>query len=85
MIAMWTHFSAACSFGKWQTVYDRHRRWSADGTWERFLRAIQAAADAVGRIDWSVVSVDFAGQSMCRGGAIAPLAPFRRGGWPLTG
>ncbi|MEU7018972.1 IS5 family transposase [Streptomyces sp. NPDC046385] len=50
-------------FGKWQTVYDRHRRWSADGTWERILRAILAAADAAGRIDWSVVSVD---STVCR-------------------
>lgn len=37
-------------------MHDRHRRWSADGTWERILRAIQA--DAEGRIDWSMVSVD---------------------------
>ncbi|MEU0394243.1 IS5 family transposase [Streptomyces sp. NPDC006208] len=22
-------------FGPWKTVYERHRRWSADGTWER--------------------------------------------------
>ncbi|MFJ3950801.1 IS5 family transposase [Streptomyces libani] len=45
-------------FGKWKTVHDRHRRWSADGTWERILRAIQADADMEGRIDWSTVSVD---------------------------
>ncbi|AZQ74384.1 IS5 family transposase [Streptomyces luteoverticillatus] len=45
-------------FGKWKTVYDRHRRWSADGTWDRILRAVQADADAEGRIDWSMVSVD---------------------------
>ncbi|MFI1105836.1 IS5 family transposase [Streptomyces melanogenes] len=45
-------------FGKWKTVHDRHRRWSADGTWERILRAIQADADAEGRIEWSMVSVD---------------------------
>lgn len=38
-------------FGKWKTVHDRHRRWSADGTWERILRAVQADADAEGRID----------------------------------
>ncbi|MFC8495143.1 IS5 family transposase [Streptomyces sp. NPDC057235] len=50
-------------FGKWQTVYDRHRRWSADGTWERIWRAVLAAADAAGRIDWSVVSVD---STVCR-------------------
>ncbi|WP_073919298.1 IS5 family transposase [Streptomyces sp. CB02009] len=45
-------------FGSWKTVHDRHRRWSADGTWEKVLRAIQAEADAEGRIDWSMVSVD---------------------------
>ncbi|MEU7434833.1 IS5 family transposase [Streptomyces sioyaensis] len=45
-------------FGKWQTVFDRHRRLSADGTWEQVLRAVQADADAEGRIDWSLVSVD---------------------------
>lgn len=45
-------------FGKWKTVHDRHRRWSADGTWEKTLRAVQADADAEGQIDWSMVSVD---------------------------
>ncbi|MFG2224500.1 IS5 family transposase [Streptomyces sp. NPDC048644] len=44
-------------FGKWKTCHDRHRRWSADGTWAKLLRAVQADADAEGRIDWSVVSV----------------------------
>ncbi|MFE9368154.1 IS5 family transposase [Streptomyces sp. NPDC006978] len=50
-------------FGKWKTVHDRHRRWSADGTWDRILRAVQADADTEGRIDWSVVSVD---STVCR-------------------
>ncbi|MGW7578873.1 IS5 family transposase [Streptomyces sp. NPDC054765] len=50
-------------FGKWQTVHDRRRRWSADGTWERILRAVQAQADTEGRIDWSLVSVD---STVCR-------------------
>ncbi|MGW1998355.1 IS5 family transposase [Embleya sp. NPDC001921] len=44
-------------FGPWKTVHERHRRWSADGTWERLLRAIQTKADAAGGIDWDV-SVD---------------------------
>ncbi|GAA2126425.1 hypothetical protein GCM10009759_78800 [Kitasatospora saccharophila] len=44
-------------FGPWKTVYERHRLWSADGTWERLLQRIQAAADAAGEIDWDV-SVD---------------------------
>ncbi|MFB9399118.1 IS5 family transposase, partial [Streptomyces echinatus] len=44
-------------FGPWETVYKRHRRWSADGTWQMLLSKVQAAQDAVGRIDWDV-SVD---------------------------
>ncbi|MER6129251.1 IS5 family transposase [Streptomyces sp. NPDC001795] len=50
-------------FGKWKTVHDRHRRWSADGTWERILQAVQADADTEGRIDWSLVGVD---STVCR-------------------
>ncbi|MET9573574.1 transposase [Streptomyces virginiae] len=45
-------------FGKWKTVYERHRRWSADGTWDRICKAVLADADATGCIDWSMVSVD---------------------------
>lgn len=41
-------------FGPWKTVYERHRLWSADGTWERLLQQVQAAADAVGDIDWDI-------------------------------
>lgn len=44
-------------FGPWKTVYKRHRRWSADGTWTKLLSRIQAAEDAAGQIDWDV-SVD---------------------------
>ena len=44
-------------FGAWQTVHRRHLRWSTDGTWDRVLAAVQAAADAGGELDWRV-SVD---------------------------
>ncbi|TGN75828.1 IS5 family transposase [Streptomyces bauhiniae] len=44
--------------GSWKTVYERHRRWSADGTWDRILQSVQADADLAGRIDWSMVGVD---------------------------
>lgn len=44
-------------FGPWKTVYERHRLWSADGTWERLLQQVQAAAEAAGEIDWDI-SVD---------------------------
>ncbi|MZE50822.1 IS5 family transposase [Streptomyces sp. SID5770] len=45
-------------YGSWKTVYERHRRWSADGTWDRLLQAVQAEADLAGRIDWGMVGVD---------------------------
>ncbi|MBT2470772.1 IS5 family transposase [Streptomyces sp. ISL-66] len=44
-------------FGPWKTVYERHRLWSAGGTWGRLLQQVQAEADAAGEIDWNV-SVD---------------------------
>ncbi|MFF5506233.1 IS5 family transposase [Streptomyces roseolus] len=44
-------------FGSWKTVYERHRLWSADGTWERLLQQVQASNDAAGEIDRDV-SVD---------------------------
>ncbi|GHB10415.1 hypothetical protein GCM10010305_61580 [Streptomyces termitum] len=46
-------------YGPWKTVYERHRRWSADGTWERLLQQAQAQAEASDGIDWDV-SVDSA-------------------------
>lgn len=44
-------------FGPWKTIHKRLLQWSADGTWERLLQQVQAAADAEGAIDWDV-SVD---------------------------
>ncbi|GHJ31316.1 hypothetical protein TPA0910_57490 [Streptomyces hygroscopicus subsp. sporocinereus] len=44
-------------FGPWKTVYERHRLWAGNGTWERLLQLVQAAADAAGEIDWDI-SVD---------------------------
>jgi transposase len=44
-------------FGPWQTVWKRHHKWSADGTWDRVLAEVLADADAAGVVDWKV-SVD---------------------------
>ena len=44
-------------YGPWQTVWKRHRRYAADGTWDRVLAQIVAEADAAGQVDWRV-SVD---------------------------
>ncbi len=52
----WRDLRERC--GSWKTVYERHRRWSADGTWDRILRAVQADADLADRIDWSMIGVD---------------------------
>ena len=41
-------------FGPWQTVWKRHERFSADGTWGKILTAVPAQADAAGDIDWAV-------------------------------
>jgi transposase len=39
-------------FGPWQTVWKRHHKWSADGTWDAVLAEILTDADAEGEIDW---------------------------------
>ena len=41
------------SYGNWKTVYNRHRRWSADGTWARVLSGLQRGCDA-GEGEWTV-------------------------------
>ncbi len=44
-------------FGPWQTVWKRHRRFAADGTWEKVLAKVLTDADAAGELDWAT-SVD---------------------------
>ena len=41
-------------YGLWKTVYHRHRRWSADGTWARILNGLQRDADQDQGPEWSV-------------------------------
>nr|WP_109278685.1 IS5 family transposase [Streptomyces orinoci] len=63
-------------YGPWQTVYERHRRWSADGTWSKILRALQADADATARDadgSWAVN----ADSTTCRAHQHAAGAPRR--------
>ncbi|MFD9235646.1 IS5 family transposase [[Kitasatospora] papulosa] len=63
-------------FGPWETVYKRHRRWSADGTWQMLLSRIQASEDAAGGIDWDV-SVDSTAVRAHQHAAGARKAPAR--------
>jgi transposase len=44
-------------YGNWKTVYGRHRRWSADGTWARIADALRIDADTGEARNWTV-SVD---------------------------
>src|SRR6516162_450276 len=41
-------------YGNWKTVYNRHRRWSLDGTWEKILDRLRAGCDEVEGKDWTV-------------------------------
>ncbi len=40
--------------GPWQMVWRRHRRYAADGTWDRGPAHVLAEADAAGMIDWDI-------------------------------
>jgi transposase len=68
-------------YGPWKTVYERHGLWSADGTWERLLQQIQAAADAAGQIDWdiSVDSTAVRAHQHAAGALNAAPPPVRKG------
>ncbi|MCD1270077.1 IS5 family transposase, partial [Microbacterium sp. MEC084] len=44
-------------FGPWQTVWTWHHRLAIEGTWDKVLAKLTAAADAAGLVDWSL-SVD---------------------------
>lgn len=44
-------------FGPWQTIWERHNRFSADGTWDKIHARLVAEADAAGDVVWDV-SVD---------------------------
>jgi transposase len=43
-------------FGNWKTVYNRHRRWSGDGTWEKVLDCLRAGCDQVQGAAWMVAA-----------------------------
>ena len=41
-------------YGNWKTVYNRHRRWSLDGTWEKVLDGLRAGCDQGEGGEWTV-------------------------------
>lgn len=64
-------------FGPWQTVWTWHRRMAAEGTWDRVLERLTAAADEAGQIDWTV-SVD---STIARAHQHATNISRHTGGW----
>jgi transposase len=40
--------------GNWKTVYNRHRRWSLDGTWAKILDELRAGCDEAEGEEWTV-------------------------------
>jgi Transposase and inactivated derivatives len=41
-------------YGTWKTVYNRHRRWSGDGTWVGILDELRRDADVAQGCEWTV-------------------------------
>jgi transposase len=41
-------------FGNWKTVYNRHRRWSLDGTWASILTSLRVDCDGEEGQDWTI-------------------------------
>jgi transposase len=41
-------------YGHWKTAYNRHRRWSLDGTWGKILDRLRAGCDEAEGTDWTV-------------------------------
>jgi transposase len=78
-------------YGSWSAAYALFRRWQRDGTWTRLLTALQALADAAGRVTWDV-SVDSttarAHQHAAGARKRGMRRPSRRVGWvssrPIT-
>lgn len=46
------------TYGPWQSIYTRFRRWHQAGVWDRALAALQAQADGRGELDWSLHFLD---------------------------
>jgi transposase len=45
-------------FGPWQTVYDRFRKWTREGLWDKILLHLQARKKNSDQIDWELFAID---------------------------
>src|SRR5512135_2133811 len=72
-------------FGPWQTVYNRHRRWCGDGTWEEILAGLRAGGDEAEGTGWTAALDSTARPRPCPRGPPRPAEghrprPARAGG-----
>jgi len=74
---LWIHRTGAPwrdlppAYGKWSTVYERFRRWRAEGLFPQILTALQSAGRKDERIDFEFSAPDGSGARAHRG-ATAP-------------
>ena len=74
-------------FGNWKTVYNRHRRWSLDGTWAKILGKLQAGCDEAEGRDWAVSAdstVVRAHQHAVGARRVLPAELATGGSWRMT-
>jgi transposase len=45
-------------FGSWQSIWDRHRRWSEDGTYDRMFAAVRASSKVADADVVALMSID---------------------------
>ena len=45
-------------FGPWKTVYERFRRWTQEGFWDRILKRLQSEHYRAGGLDWALFCID---------------------------
>jgi putative transposase len=66
-------------FGAWQSIWERHKRWSIDGTYEAMFRAVHAVRDVDDEALAALVSIDSTSVRAHQHAAGAP-APRSTGG-----
>ncbi len=55
-VAPWRDLPAR--YGAWSTVAGRFYHWRKTGLWQQVLAALQAEADAEGKLNWAIHFVD---------------------------
>lgn len=71
-------------YGNWKSVYDRHRRWSRDGTWQRIAEELRVDASTGESVEATTVGIDSssirAHQHAAGAPHAAPSEPDQKGG-----